>query len=185
MRNCWGFCWNNILKNKIGNPTSGESGKADYHFNWLFEAFKAECALDNLFTPCNHNNVLGISFLNFHVLFFWLLLPFLKPSSAVRYSFCLRQTWNWQSSWKMAFEALRSWIWNWNRQLPIGGKLLTHVTFVTDRTKGLCCCFNCWLTVIPLKFDIVSFWNTKEVNVKYFLDHGIRDFQDVMAFLTS
>lgn len=30
--------------------------------------------------------------------------------------------------------------------------------------------------MIPLKFDMVAFWNTKEVNVKYFLDYDSRDF---------
>lgn len=39
--------------------------------------------------------------------------------------------------------------------------------------------------MIPLKFDMVSFWNTKEINVKYFLDHDSRDFQEAMFFFTT
>lgn len=33
------------------------------------------------------------------------------------------------------------------------------------------------MNVDPLKFDMVAFKSTKEVSVKYFLDHDSQDFQ--------
>lgn len=35
--------------------------------------------------------------------------------------------------------------------------------------------------LIPLKFDMVAFESTKEVSVKYFLDHDSQDFQAALV----